>query len=40
MTPKRKVSIIEDLEGKKTVVIHDIVFMGKRNIEWDEVEEY
>ena len=36
----RKVSIIEDLDGKKTVVIHDIRFKGKRMINWDDVEAY
>ncbi|MBQ0078813.1 MAG: hypothetical protein KBS66_02830, partial [Eubacterium sp.] len=36
----RKISIIEDLEGKKTVVIHDVRFKGKRSIDWNEVEEY
>ena len=36
----RKVSIVEDLEGKKTVFIHDIKFKGKRAVNWDEVEKY
>lgn len=36
----RKISIIEDLDGNKTVVIHDIMFKGKRSINWDEVEDY
>jgi hypothetical protein len=36
----RKVSIIEDLEGKKTVVIYDIRFKGKRAINWDDVRNY
>ena len=36
----RKVSVIEDLEGKKTVVIHDIRFKGKRTMNWEEVEAY
>lgn len=36
----KKISIIEDLDGKKIVVIHDIRFKGKRKINWDEVEEY
>ena len=27
---KRKVNVIEDLDGKKTVFIHDILFKGKR----------
>lgn len=36
----RKVNVIEDLDGKKTVFIHDIKFKGKRSINWDEVEKY
>lgn len=36
----RKVNIVEDLEGKKIVMIHDIRFKGKRREEWNEVEEY
>lgn len=36
----RKVNVIEDLDGKKTVFIHDIRFKGKRAISWKEVEEY
>ena len=37
---KRKVNVIEDLDGKKTVFIHDILFKGKRAVKWDEVEKY
>ena len=40
MEEKRKVDIIEDLEGKKVVVIHDILFKGRRIIDWDEVKKY
>lgn len=36
----RKVNVIEDLDGKKTVFIHDIRFKGKRAVSWKEVEEY
>lgn len=36
----RKVSVIEDLDGTKTVFIHDIVFKGRQNIDWDYVESY
>ena len=36
----RKVSVIEDLDGKKTVFIHDIIFKGKRSVDWNYVEEY
>ena len=36
----RKVNVIEDLDGRKIVFIHDIRFKGKRSINWNEVEEY
>lgn len=36
----RKVSIVEDLEGMKTVFIHDIIFKGRQKIDWDDVEKY
>ena len=36
----RKISVIEALEGKKTVFIHAIRFKGKRAINWKEVEKY
>ena len=37
---QRKVNVVEDLEGNKIVVIHDIIFKGKRTMEWTDVEEY
>ena len=37
---KRKVNVIEDIDGKKTVFIHDIIFKGKRSVNWDDVEKY
>lgn len=37
---ERKVDVIEDLEGRKVVLIHDIRFKGKRQIDWKDVEEY
>lgn len=37
---ERKVDVVEDLDGNKIVVIHDIRFKGKRSIEWADVEEY
>lgn len=36
----RNVSVICDTDGNKIVVIHDIIFKGKRNIEWDDVKKY
>lgn len=40
MPKDRNANIIEDTDGKKIVVIHNIKFKGKRNINWDEVKEY
>ena len=37
---RKKINIMEDTDGKKTVVIHDIKFKGKRTVNWNEVEEY
>ena len=37
---ERKVNVIKDLDGRKTVVIQDIRFKGKRAIDWDDVEKY
>ena len=36
----RNVQIITDLDGKKLVIINDIIFKGKQHIKWDEVENY
>lgn len=36
----RKVNIIEDLDGNKIVIIHDIRFNGKRTVDWTDVENY
>ena len=32
--------IISDLDKKRIVIINDIRFKGKRNIDWEKVEEY
>ena len=37
---QRKVAVVEDLEGTKIVVMHDIIFKGKRSVEWADVETY
>ena len=37
---QRKINVVEYLDGNKIVFIHDIIFKGKRSIEWSEVEEY
>ena len=35
---KRNVSIMKDADGNKIALIHEIIFSGKRNINWEEVE--
>lgn len=35
-----RVNIISDLDDKKIVIIGDVRFKGKRNIDWEEVEQY
>ena len=37
---QRKVNVVEDLDGNKIVVIHDIQFKGRQSIEWADVESY
>ena len=36
----RNVSVIQDADGKNIVVINDIVFKGKRSVNWKDVREY
>lgn len=36
----RKINVFEDLDGKKIVLIQDIIFKGRQSISWDDVEEY
>lgn len=38
MCMHRNVDIITDMDGKKLVVINDIRFKSRRNIEWNEIE--
>lgn len=40
MINNRNVNIITDAEGNKLVIINDIRFKGKRNIDWDDVAKY
>jgi len=40
MRENRNVNIIVDADGNKIVLINDIVFKGKRKIDWEEVKEY
>ena len=37
---KRNVSVIQDIDGNNIVMINDIVFKGKRSVEWSDVEKY
>lgn len=37
---KRNIEIVHDIDGKSIVVIHDIRFKGRQNIEWKEVEGF
>ena len=37
---KRNVSVIQDIDGNNIVVINDIIFKGKRSINWKDVREY
>ena len=37
---QRKAKIVEDSMGNKVVLIQDIIFKGKRSVEWSDVEEY
>lgn len=36
----RNVNIITDTDGSKIVLINDITFKGKRNVDWKNVENY
>ena len=36
----RNVSVIQDVDGNNIVMINDIVFRGKRSVEWSDVEKY
>lgn len=40
MIENRNVKIITDADGKKLVLINDIRFKGKRQIDWDDVKQY
>lgn len=36
----RNVTVIKDTSGNSIVLINDIIFKGKRSINWDDVEDY
>lgn len=40
MKEERNVSVVKDLSGNNVVVIHDIIFKGKRSVPWNDVENY
>lgn len=40
MIENRNVNIITDANGKMLVLINDIRFKGKRQIDWDDVKQY
>lgn len=37
---ERNINIVRDINGNKIVLINDIIFKGRQNIEWVEVEKY
>lgn len=37
---ERNISVIKDVNGNQIVIINDIHFKGKRNIDWDEGKQY
>ena len=36
----KKLEVMQDEYGNKIVLIPDIIFMNKQNIDWNEVEKY
>ncbi|MDE6531098.1 MAG: hypothetical protein K2K96_10075 [Lachnospiraceae bacterium] len=40
MIDNRNINIITDADGKKLVLINDIRFKGKRQIDWNDVKQY
>lgn len=36
----KNINIIEELDGQKVVLIHDIRFKSRRMIDWDMIEKY
>ena len=36
----RNISIVQDIDGNKIVIINDILFKGRRTINWNDVEQY
>lgn len=40
MKKTRSIQVIKDLADKNIVIINDIIFKGKKHINWKDVEEY
>ena len=40
MINDRNINIITDADNQKIVLINDIVFKGKRNVDWESVKKY
>ena len=40
MESKRNVSVIQDADGNNIVMINDVIFKGKKSLDWEAVEKY
>lgn len=40
MKKTRSIQVIKDLDDKNIVIINDVIFKGKKHINWKDVEEY
>ncbi|SEK17749.1 hypothetical protein SAMN02910377_00104 [Pseudobutyrivibrio ruminis] len=40
MESKRNVSVIRDADGNNIVMINDVIFKGKKSLDWEAVEKY
>lgn len=40
MLVERNAKIIKDLDGNKIVLISDVIFKGKKSVDWDDVRTY
>ena len=36
----RNVAVFQDVDGNNIALIKDIIFKGKRNVQWKDVEDY
>lgn len=36
----RNVNVIKDIDGNRIVLINDIIFKGKKSVDWDDVKSY